>query len=237
MDKYESPSRIISTRLAEQGITLAQRTVDGKSNEIPAMRELLDIEGCIITADAPRCQKRTAKAVIKGKGDYVLNMKDNQPMLNEEIADYVQDIQLRDTTGSRTMCEKTSNGVERRTAYTTQDIGWLYGREDWEKLSCIGAVNPRCTSKKGTSGERRYYISGRGLTAEKLPRYARFGEDFRRIEDRNARQNLNIVRKIALNTIKVYKTKAASKRPLSKVMLDCLLEPENILSVLNINEN
>jgi predicted transposase YbfD/YdcC len=78
--------------------------------------ELLDIEGCIITADAPRCQKGTAKAVIKGKGDYVLNVKDNhnQPMLKEEIADYVQDIQLRDTTGSRTMCEKTSGRVERR---------------------------------------------------------------------------------------------------------------------------
>jgi hypothetical protein len=90
--------------------------------------ELLDIEGCIITADAPRCRKRTAKAVIKGKGDYVLNMKDNQPMLNEEIADYVQDIQLRDTTGSRTMCEKTSGMVERRTAYTTRDIDWFYGR-------------------------------------------------------------------------------------------------------------
>ncbi|MDR1363419.1 MAG: transposase [Spirochaetaceae bacterium] len=100
--------------------------------------------------------------------------------------------------------------------------------------------------------KRRYYISSRGLTAEELPRYARlewtaesmhwlldvhFGEDFRRIEDRNARQNLNIVRKIALNTIKVYKTKTASKRPVSKVMLDYLLEPENILSVLNINEN
>jgi hypothetical protein len=66
---------------------------------------------------------------------------------------------------------------------------------------------------------------------------ARFGEDFCRTEDRNARQNLNIVRKTALNTIKVYKTKTASKHPVSKVMPDCLLEPENIRSVLKINEN
>jgi hypothetical protein len=28
---------------------------------------------------------------------------------------------------------------------------WL-GREGWEKLTCIGAVNARCTSEKGTSG-------------------------------------------------------------------------------------
>jgi hypothetical protein len=90
------------------------------------------------------------------------------------------------------------------------------------------------------------------LTAEELLRHARlewsvetmhwlldvhFGEDFCRVEDRNVQQNLNIVRKIALNTIKDYKNKTASKRPISKLMFDCLLESENILSVLAVNEN
>jgi hypothetical protein len=63
-----------------------------------------------------------------------------------------------------------------------------------------------------------------------------FGEDFCRVEDRNVQQNLNMVRKIALNTIKGYKTKTCSKRPISKLMFDCLLEPGNILSVLTTNE-
>jgi predicted transposase YbfD/YdcC len=212
----------------------------------------LDIEGCIITADALHCQKGTAKAVIEGKGDYVLNVKDNQPMVKEEIADYIQDMQLRDTMDSRTMCEKTSGRAEGRTSYTTQDIGWLYGREDWEKLTCIGAVNMRCTSKQGTSDEWRYYICSRGLTAEELLRYARlawkvecmhwllevhFGEDFCRIEDRNGEQNLNIIRKIEFNPIKGYTTKTASKCPISNVIFACLLEPENIRSVVKINEN
>ncbi|MDR2597660.1 MAG: hypothetical protein LBC76_10130 [Treponema sp.] len=64
-----------------------------------------------------------------------------------------------------------------------------------------------------------------------------FGEDFCRVEDRNVQKNLNIVRKIALSTIKDYKNKTASKRPISKLMFDCLLESENILSVLAVNEN
>jgi predicted transposase YbfD/YdcC len=122
----------------------------------------------------------------------------------------------------------------------------------WEKLGCIGAVNRQFIGKKGTSDEWHYYISSRSLTAEELLRHARlewtvetmhwlldvhFGEDFCRIEDRNVQQNLNIVRKIALNKIKDYKNKTASKRPISKLMFDCLLEPENIRSILAVNEN
>jgi hypothetical protein len=64
-----------------------------------------------------------------------------------------------------------------------------------------------------------------------------FGEDFCRIEDRNVQQSLNIVRKITLNTIKDYKNKTASKRPISKLMFDCFLELENICAILAVNEN
>jgi len=49
--------------------------------------------------------------------------------------------------------------------------------------------------------------------------------------------HLHIVRKIALNTVKGYKTKTASKRPISRLMFDCLFEPGNILSVLAVSEN
>jgi predicted transposase YbfD/YdcC len=151
---YDSPLHIISAQLAELGITLAQKTVEGKSNEIPAMRELLalmNIEGCMIVADALHCQKKTAEAVIAGKGDYLLDVKDNQQTLKEQIAEYVQDEGLRKGMDSHTTCEKTSGRVERRTAYTSEEIGWLYGKEDWKKLACIGAVNTQFSGKAGTS--------------------------------------------------------------------------------------
>jgi predicted transposase YbfD/YdcC len=255
MDSYDSPLHILSAHLAELGITVGQKTVGEKSNEIPAMRELLGlltIEGCMVVADALNCQKETAAAVIEGKGDYLLSVKDNQQTLKEDIEGYVQDRHLRETMDTHTTVEKTSGRVERRTGYTSGDIGWLGSRGEWKKLACIGAVNTRFTSKKGETNEWHYYISSRSLTAEQLLRHARlewsvetmhwlldvhFGEDFCRVEDPNVQQNLNIVRKIALNTIKGYKTKTDSKRPLSKLMFDCLLEPVNILPVLTVNEN
>lgn len=38
---YESPLHIVSTQFCEMGITLVQKSVSDKNNEIPAVHELL----------------------------------------------------------------------------------------------------------------------------------------------------------------------------------------------------
>jgi len=255
MEKYNSPMHIVSAHIAELGITFGQQTVYDKSNEIPAVRELinlLNIEGCIVVADALNCQKETAKAIIDGKADYLLSVKDNQPTLKRDIEDYVQDEDLQKTMDTFTTVEKNSGRIERRTAFTTCDIDWLYGKEEWTNLVCIGAVNTQFTTKKETTNEWHYYISSRKLSAKQLLKHARlewsvesmhwlldahFGEDFCRVEDKNVQQNLNIIRKIVLNSIKQYKEKYDIKRPFSKIMLDCLLDPYFMLSLLAVGEN
>ena len=81
MKNMSDPLHIISAQVCELGITLASETVDAKSNEIPAVQELLkkmDIEGCLIVADALNCQQKTAELIIAGKGDYLLDAKGNQ---------------------------------------------------------------------------------------------------------------------------------------------------------------
>jgi len=81
MDKFDKPLHIVSAHIAELGITFASHKTDDESNEIPAMRELIeliavmDIEGCIVVADAIHCQKETAATIIKAKADYILNVK------------------------------------------------------------------------------------------------------------------------------------------------------------------
>ena len=57
----------IVTAYTDTGIALGQITVNSKSNEIPAVREwieLLNIEGMVVTADAMHCQKETAEIII-----------------------------------------------------------------------------------------------------------------------------------------------------------------------------
>ena len=62
----------IVTAYTDTGISLIQKTVDKKTNEIPAVKELiemLDVKGSIITADAMHCQKETAETIVNNGGD------------------------------------------------------------------------------------------------------------------------------------------------------------------------
>ena len=255
MKKYSNPMHIVSAHIAQLGITFGQQTVYDKSNEIPAVRELINllkIEGCLVVADALNCQKETAKAIVGGGADYLLSVKDNQPTLKQEIEDYIQDTDLQKNMDTASTYEKNSGRIESRIAFTTCDIDWLFGKEDWAKLACFGAVNTQFTTSEGTTNEWHYYISSRKLTAAQLLTHARlewsvesmhwlldvhFGEDFCRIEDKNVQQNLNIVRKIVLNGIRLHKEKSGDKRPFSKIMFDALLAPMSMLAFLAVPEN
>lgn len=62
-----------------------------------------------------------------------------------------------------------------------------------------------------------------------------FGEDFCRVIDEKIQQNLNMLRKVALNMIKRFKENTKSKLALSKIMFNCLLDSNAILDVLDEN--
>ena len=70
------------------GTVLTQRRVADKSNEIPALPELLapmDLGGALITADAMHTQRGTAEWIISRGAHYLLTVKDNQPGLKREL--------------------------------------------------------------------------------------------------------------------------------------------------------
>ena len=65
------------------GAVLGQVAVDEKSNEIPAVRELLkaftDLAGAVFTIDAMHTQHDTAQAILSRGADYVMTVKANMP--------------------------------------------------------------------------------------------------------------------------------------------------------------
>ncbi|EMI44439.1 ISAs1 family transposase, partial [Rhodopirellula sp. SWK7] len=75
------PLWLVSAWSVDRGISLGQLATDEKSNEITAIPELLaniEIKDAVITIDAAGCQRKIAKTIVDGKGDYVLSLKGNQ---------------------------------------------------------------------------------------------------------------------------------------------------------------
>lgn len=251
MSRNNSSLHIISAQISELGLTLAQKGVDAKTNEIPTVQELLNelnIKGTVIVADALNCQKETAEIVIKQKADYLLSVKDNHPNLKKDIEEYVQDEACQNTMETKEQIEKGHGRIEKRTGYVSNDISWMSQKEEWKGLKSIGAIHTEFTGKGGkTTSEWHYYISSCELTPEELMHHARmewsvetmhwmldvhFAEDWCRVEDRTVQQNLNIARKFALNIIKLFKERTDTKRAVSNIMLDCLIDINSIVRVI-----
>ena len=248
MKNYDSPLHIASAFVVENGITIGQLATEAKSNEIPAVRELiklLDITGATVVADALNCQKKTAKEVIKAGADYVFSVKKNQRNLYDDISEMV-DFKINDEIEKRespmekiVKIDKGHGRIEKRTAYVSHDVEWLYNRDKWEGLQTIGAIK--------TAAETRYYISSRKLTAEQLLDITRsewavesmhwqldvlWGEDVTTLHEENTQKTLNILRKTALNILKTYRNNFAPKLNIADIMRKCLHDTDFLLGVL-----
>ena len=73
---------VVSACATAAGLVIAQRAVDGKSNEITAIPELLDLlnlKGAIVSIDAIGTQKEIARRIIDEGADYVLASKATKP--------------------------------------------------------------------------------------------------------------------------------------------------------------
>jgi len=235
-----SPLHLVSAWASEAGVVLGQQACDAKSNEITAIPKLLDVlelKGNIVTTDALGSQKTIAKQVRAGGGDYVFALKGNHKLLYEAAQSLFKKAKRQRWRGyDYDWYETTESGhgrKERRKYWTIrerpvcEDLGWiLFRKEPWPDLNVIGVVESHRTSNGQTSTETRYYVSSIENNAEVLAKAVRghWGVEnnlhwmldvvFREDQDRNrsgyAQNNLSLIRKIALNLIKLEKTKKGS---------------------------
>lgn len=88
-DGEANPLQLLSAIVHKQGVVVAQKSVDSKTNEITMVKPLLKslpLEGTVVTLDALHTQKKTARFLVeKKKADYVMTVKENQPTLKKRI--------------------------------------------------------------------------------------------------------------------------------------------------------
>ena len=235
------PLHLVSVWASDQGLTLAQVATEEKSNEItaiPAVLELVDVKGAIVTIDAMGCQKAIAEKIVELGGDYVLPVKGNQGRLEQAVETYFDEHLEDDFAGvqvSRFETEEKHHGrIERRTYLQVNVPDTLAGLQEWAGLRTLGiAIRIRETGDQET-GEVQCYLSSLKRNAKQFARAVRghwgienschwsldmtFREDESRVRDRRLAETLAWLRRFALSLLKQHpdtKKSLAMKRRLA----------------------
>ena len=257
-NKDENVVNTMSVYSTNYGISLIQDYIEEKSNEIPMgpkLLEKLNLEGCIVTADALNTQVDTIKAIIKGKADYVLPVKENQRLTYEEIKEYFCDktilSEIQNTNYKKTT-EKEHNGIVTREYYMSDDIKWMNKKEKWPELKSIGLARNTIQRDGKKVIEDRYYIVSFANNIELFAKSVRaewgvennlhapldivFKEDANKTLEKNGAKNLGIIRRIALAILKFVQTYYKISLNLIRMNLsfDFENEIENIFKLLDV---
>lgn len=247
---------MVSAWLSEQKIVLGQIAVPEKTNEITAVPELikmLDIGGCIITADAMSCQKAIVAEIIRKKADYVIGLKGNQSGMLEYAELLYEGIRNDPGLYEVKSIVTRDRGHERqevRTYYLSTELSGLHQLKEWKGLKAIGMVHSIVTDiKTGEVTEAyRYYITS--LTdIEAFARAVRehwgieaslhhvldvsFQEDASKIRKDNAPDNMAVIRHFVIGALKylpVRKNNVSARRKRKM----CGRNPDLLLQALEL---
>ena len=227
---YESgqshmPPVMVTAWSAMTRMALANVLAPGNNKAAGALQliELLQLKGCVVTADALHCHRGMAKAIVERGGDYVLAVKNNQPGL------------LRDAKAAISVAER-----KKAKQSTTKDTG--HGRTD-TRTAIVAPVTDmaekhnfpglkavaRITSKRGRDETvQRYFLLTQRYTPAQLLRIVRqhwgienvlhwtldvvLDEDQTRSRKDHAPANLAVLRRHVLNIARAHPDTKTSLR-------------------------
>jgi predicted transposase YbfD/YdcC len=231
----KSALHLVSAWAGQNYLILGQRAVDGKSNEITAIPELLallDLKGAVVTLDALGCQKEIVSAIRDQGADYVITVKGNQGTLYHDLSDFFIDCLGNDFAGVphryQRRVEQGHGRHEARHYYVVEVPQALRTREQWRDLRSVGMVYAERQVGQGEiGGEARFFISSLRPEVKAFARAVRghwgienglhwvldvaFGEDQSRVRKDHGPENLAWLRRVAVSLLRNEPTKASIK--------------------------
>lgn len=187
----------------------------------PELIKQLNLSDSIITADALNMQKETVKAIVKAKGEYVLALKANQGTMYNEISEYFHDNDLLKDSEYYSETEKSHSKFIKREYYMTNNMYWITNHKEWKNIKSIGYEKKTIeflNNDKKIIEERFFIISFENnvkIFADAVRKHwgiennlhapldIVFREDSNTTLGKNGAKNLSILKRIALNIIKL----------------------------------
>lgn len=218
----KGPLCLVSAWASANQVVLGQVAAPQGSNELgalPALLELLDLHGAIVTLDALGCQKDIVATIVAKHGDYVIAVKDNQERLLAAVQEYLG--QVLDDPQARTRADREEcHGRREERIYAVADVPDDFPElAQWPGLRSIGLVAREYTDSRGQVHTGvRYYISSLPARLNVFARAVRshwlienqlhwrmdviFREDQSRARLGNEPANFGILRRVAFTLLK-----------------------------------
>lgn len=223
--KSHMPPIMVTAWAAQTRMALANVLAPGNNEAAAALQlvELIQLKGCVVTADALHCHRAMAKVIVARGGDYVLAVKDNQPALR---ADAKAAIAAAKRHGAKavTTVDGTHGRTDKRTAVVVavKEMGQKHDFPGLEAVACI-------TSKRGNDKTvERYFLMSRCYSRSETLRIVRqhwgienclhwpldvvLDEDLARNRKGNGPANLAVLKRLALNIARAHPDTKTSLR-------------------------
>jgi predicted transposase YbfD/YdcC len=215
--KSHMPPVMVTAWAAQTRMALANVLAENNNEAAAAVQllELLQLKGCVVTADALHCHRGMAEAIVDRGGDYVLAVKENQAALLQDAKAAIRTA-TRKRKKSATTTDAAHGRKERRTAVVVPVMD-MAQKHDFPKLRAVA----RIISKRGKERSvERYFLMSHKFTPKQLMRIVRahwtienglhwpldvvLDEDLARNRKDNAPANLAVLRRLALNVARAH---------------------------------
>jgi predicted transposase YbfD/YdcC len=203
-------------------LCIALKSVAEKSNEIPAVQQLidmLDLSGAVVTADAMHCQRETAEKIVAKDADFVLMAKGNQ----ERLQAAVQEAMMRAFEEEDPRLRRCVKREKNRDRQETREVAAIPVPKDsevfrrWPSVKTIGGIYRSREIDGKLEESQEFFISSLPCRVRALSQHLRshwsiensqhhvldvtFTEDSSRIRKGNGPEITSVFRRLALNIL------------------------------------
>jgi predicted transposase YbfD/YdcC len=223
--KSHMPPVMVTAWAAQTRMALANLLAPGNNEAAGALQlvELIQLKGCVVTADALHCHRAMAKAIVGRGGDYVLAVKDNQPAL---LADAKAAIGAAKRRGAKPVATvEAAHGRTDKRAAVVVAVKEMGQKHDFPGLKAVARITSKRAKDKTVE---RYFLMSQGYSRSQVLRIVRqhwgienclhwpldvvLDEDLARNRKDNAPANLAVLKRLALNIARAHPDTTTSLR-------------------------